>query len=180
MKPTAAFHAKIAAQRIHHHAGGAKELVYLHQNRRHLHPERHLCHLVARMEVSVPKWKVCDPDMWIYILLFLAPNSEILIQIVRIANSIMIIFQICWLMKDNPLLSTQCAAWWFSWHPFCRWQLLFDRTWQWRRELIQGNGIFEFYQYLQLADSLKYILKDIFIGIITEQCSDNGEHTWTG
>jgi len=35
------------------------------------------------------------------------------------------------------------------------------------------------YYYLQLADTLKYILKDIFICIIKQQCSDEGESTWT-
>ena len=34
------------------------------------------------------------------------------------------------------------------------------------------------YYYLQLVDTLKYILKDIFICIIKEQCSDEGETTW--
>jgi len=34
------------------------------------------------------------------------------------------------------------------------------------------------YYYLQLADTVKYILKDIFIGTIKEQCSDKGESKW--
>jgi len=34
------------------------------------------------------------------------------------------------------------------------------------------------YDYLQLADTLKYILQDIFICILKEQCSDKGESTW--
>jgi len=34
------------------------------------------------------------------------------------------------------------------------------------------------YDYLQLADTLKYILKDICICIIKEQCSIEGECTW--
>jgi len=34
------------------------------------------------------------------------------------------------------------------------------------------------YYYLQLADTLKYILKNIFICIIKEQCSDERESTW--
>jgi len=34
------------------------------------------------------------------------------------------------------------------------------------------------YYYLQLADTLKYIWKNIFICIIKEQCSDEGESTW--
>jgi len=34
------------------------------------------------------------------------------------------------------------------------------------------------YYYLQIADTVKYILKDIFICIIKEQCSDQGESKW--
>jgi len=34
------------------------------------------------------------------------------------------------------------------------------------------------YYYLQLVDTLKYILKDIFICIIKEQFIDEGESTW--
>jgi len=36
------------------------------------------------------------------------------------------------------------------------------------------------YYYPQLAGTLKYILKDIFICIIKEQFSDEGESTWRG
>jgi len=34
------------------------------------------------------------------------------------------------------------------------------------------------YYYLQLADTVKYILKDIFVCIIKEKCSDQGESKW--
>jgi len=34
------------------------------------------------------------------------------------------------------------------------------------------------YLYLQLADTLNYILKDILICIIKEQCIDGGDSTW--
>jgi len=34
------------------------------------------------------------------------------------------------------------------------------------------------YYYLQLADTVKYILKDIFLCIIKEQCSDEEESKW--
>jgi len=34
---------------------------------------------------------------------------------------------------------------------------------------------FGLYHYLQLADTLEYISKDIYICIIKEQCSDQGE-----
>jgi len=37
---------------------------------------------------------------------------------------------------------------------------------------------FWLYYYLQLVDTLKYILKDIFICIIKEQCFDEGESIW--
>ena len=36
---------------------------------------------------------------------------------------------------------------------------------------MERNGIFKYYDYLQLADTLMYILKDIFICTIREQCS---------
>jgi len=39
----------------------------------------------------------------------------------------------------------------------------------------RGFGV---YYYLQLADTLKYILKDVFIWIIKVQCSDKVESTW--
>jgi hypothetical protein len=48
---------------------------------------------------------------------------------------------------------------------------------QQRWELTEANGIFEYYHYLQLADTLKYIIKGIFICIIKEQCSNKGEDT---
>jgi len=32
------------------------------------------------------------------------------------------------------------------------------------------------YHYLQFVDTVKYILQDIFICIIKEQCSDQGEY----
>jgi len=34
------------------------------------------------------------------------------------------------------------------------------------------------YYFLQSADTVKYILKDKFICIINEQCSDQGESKW--
>jgi len=37
---------------------------------------------------------------------------------------------------------------------------------------------FGVYYYLQLADTVKYILEDIFLCIIKEQCSDQGQSKW--
>jgi len=78
------------------------------------------------------------------------------------------------------LLSTLSAAWKYRWHWVWRRVQPFERIRQWRWKLIERKGIFEYYHYLQLPDTLKYILKDIFICTIKEQCSDKGKHTWRG
>jgi len=39
------------------------------------------------------------------------------------------------------------------------------------------QGVFGVYYYVQIADTLKCILNDIFISIIKEQCSDKEEST---
>jgi len=78
------------------------------------------------------------------------------------------------------LLSTLSAAWKYSWQWFWRRQQPFKPIWEWRRELIERNGDLQYYHYLQLADTLKYILKDIFICTIKEQCSDKWKRTWRG
>jgi len=75
-------------------------------------------------------------------------------------------------------LGTLSAAWKYRRHWFWRWQQPFKRICEWRRELIERNGSLEHYHYLQLADTLKYILKDIFICTIKEQCSDKWKRTW--
>jgi Ni,Fe-hydrogenase I large subunit len=61
------------------------------------------------------------------------------------------------------LLSTLSAAWKYSWHWFCRWQQPFQQIGGLGRELIESNG----------RDTLLYLLKDVLICTIKEQCSDN-------
>jgi len=78
------------------------------------------------------------------------------------------------------LLSTQSAAWQYCWHWVWRYEQPCERIRHWRRALIERNGIFVYYHYLHLADTLKYILKDTFICTIKEQCSDKGKRTWRG
>jgi len=78
------------------------------------------------------------------------------------------------------LLSPLSAAWKYLWHWFWRRQQPFEWISEWRRELIERNGSFEDYHYLQLANTLKYILKDILICTIGEQCSDKWKRTWRG
>jgi len=47
-----------------------------------------------------------------------------------------------------------------------------------RISIDRKNPDFSVYHYLPLADTVKYILKDIFICIIKEQCGDEGESEW--
>ena len=138
----AAFLAKMAQQRIRTHTRGETEQVHLFQTLRHLSTERHLHRLATMQELDFPKSKVCHPDMFIYILLLPMLNSLNLRHMTRITCAIKIVFQICWLMEEHPLVSTVSAAWWFSWQPFCRWEQPTERMWHWWRALIERNRIF--------------------------------------
>jgi len=101
------------------------------------------------------------------------------IHMTRIAGSIQNLLKLCWLVNIYTQLSTLSAAWECSWQQFGRLQQPFEWTWQRRQELIEGNGILEYYHYLQLVDTLKHILKGIFISISKEQCTNRGECRWT-
>jgi len=94
IKQTAAFHAKMAQQRFHRHAGDTKAQVHLHHDWRHWGPERHLRHPVIVRDVKAPKQKVCHLDMFIYILLFPALNFSIQIHTPWIASVRKILIQI--------------------------------------------------------------------------------------
>jgi len=73
---TAGFLTIIALQRICWHAGRVKDWVHLHQNWRHLHPERLLCQLVTMRELNVQKSKVRLMDMCIFMLLLRMLNFQ--------------------------------------------------------------------------------------------------------
>jgi hypothetical protein len=95
----------------------------------------------------------------------------------RIPCTMKILFQICWLMMVHWQVSTLSAAWWCSRQP-CWWRgQPLEWIWQRRWELTYGNCIFEYYHYLQLADTLQNIIPGLFICIIKEQCSNKGERT---
>ena len=142
------------------------KLVHLLHHWWHLRPTRHWHQHVKINELNVPNSKVCHPDMCIYILLFPTFNFSILMHMPIIATEINILLQICWMVKEPPLGSALSAAWLCSWHPCCRWEQPIEQTWQWWWALIESNRIVEYYYCLQLADTLKYILKNIFICII--------------
>ena len=165
-------------QRIRRHAGVAKAWVHLNQNQHHHRPECHLCYMVVMWDLQVRISMVCHPDMCICILLFRTLDHSVLMHTPRITTSVKILLLIWWLMKEYPLLNTLSAAWVCSWHPFFRWAYPIVQTWKWWRALTERNGIFEYYYHLQLVDTFKYILKDQFIWIIKEQCSDKGESPW--
>jgi len=129
-------------------AGGKMPRMHHHQIWRHLHLERDQSQLVTLREFKVPKTTECHLDMCIWILLCPALNFTILMHMPRIASAIKILIQICWLIKEHPLLSKLYGVWWCSWDSCCRWQQPIKQTWQWRQALSTRNGIFEFYYYL--------------------------------
>jgi hypothetical protein len=92
---TAAFLAKMAKQRIHTHAGGAKALVHLHLSGRHLCPECHLCHVMKVSKFKAQKLKASHLNMGIYLLHFPALDFLILNHMPMIAGERKILFQIC-------------------------------------------------------------------------------------
>jgi len=96
----------------------------------------------------------------------------------RLACANKILFQICWLMMVHSQVSPLSGGWSCSWQPIWRQEQSLDGIWQPRRELTEGNRIYEYYHYLLLADNWKYILKGIFICIIQEQCNNKGKCTW--
>jgi len=145
---TAVFLGNMAQHRIPRDTGGTEAWVHLqqsnsdsqHQSRRCIRLECHLCHLVTIMERTLLKSKLCHPDMCIYILLFPALDSSILMRMPRIASAIQIWIQICWLRKEHPMISTQSAAWWCSWHPFCNRTQPIQRTWLWNEHWWNWTG----------------------------------------
>jgi len=65
---------------------------------------------VIKIVPKVPKSQICPPDMNINMLPLLALNFSIMIHMPRIANMMKILFQICGMMKEHPLVSTLSAA----------------------------------------------------------------------
>jgi len=171
---TAAFRAKPFCR----HAGGIKEHVHLHQNWHHLCPEYHLCQLVLMRVLTVQKWTVCHPDIWKYIPLFWTFNYPIFMHMSRIACAIEIVFQNCRPTNEHPLVGTPFAVWWYGWHPVWSREQTIEWTWQWWWALIQRNRILESYYSVLLADTFKYISKNMFICIVEEQCNNDRHSTW--
>jgi len=169
----------MAPQRICRHSWVPNKWMHLHQNQCHPPPpEHHLRHITTVRELTVPKPKVCHPDMCMYILLFPTLNLSILWHMPSITSAIKISFHIRRLMKEYPLVNTHSAAWYCSWNLCCRREQPFERTQPWRWALIERNRSFDYYYDLRLADILKCTFKDVCICIIEEQCSDKGESTW--
>jgi len=111
----AAFHAKMAPQRIRWHAGDTKEQVHLHPpdaecgllSRLHLRPAHHPPHPpqpVTLPGLNLLKSSICQPDIRISIQLLPVGNFS---KMMRIPSTIPILIQICLLMK----VSTLFVAW---------------------------------------------------------------------
>jgi len=58
-----------------------------------------------------PNLSICRPDMRIHTHLLAVLNSLRWMLLPRIASTIQISIQICWLMKEHPLVSTLSAVW---------------------------------------------------------------------
>jgi len=119
IRQTTAFLAEIAQHRIPRHTGDAMARVHLpwsnsdswNQNQRHSPPKPQFIQPVTMSQLICPQSKVCHPDFCIYIVLFPVVNFSIMMHMPRIASVIKIWIQICWLMKEHPLVSTLSAAW---------------------------------------------------------------------
>jgi hypothetical protein len=116
---------EMAPQWIHWQAGSPMLPAHLnlsdagwqYQIRCHLGPKRHLCldshpcHPVSMVELDVSKSSMCWLDICIHMHILPVLNDLLLIHMPRIANKINILIQICWLMKEHPLVSTLSAVW---------------------------------------------------------------------
>jgi len=114
-----AFLARMAPQRICRHTGNPKAQEHLHpidadsqlRSWRHLCPACHPPQSVTILEHKVPKSSTCWRDTRIYIHIFAVLNVFILMHLPRIASRIQILIQICWLMKEHPMVSTLSVVW---------------------------------------------------------------------
>jgi len=64
-----------------------------------------------KIVAKVPNSQISPADMDINMLPFTTLNFSIMIHIRRIVSTMMILFQICGMMKEHPLVSTLSAAW---------------------------------------------------------------------
>jgi hypothetical protein len=178
---------KMAPQRIRRHNCDTQEHLQLHLNNanRKLQSRCHLWPKCQSQQVKIPQLKppklpVCRLDMLINIHIFPALNLILLMHEPWIGSTIQFCIQICWQMKEHALyLYTICcrvmqetcilktrAAYWANL------QVITSIDWE-------APDFWDYY-YLQLADTVKYILEDIFICSIKEQCSDREESTQKG
>jgi hypothetical protein len=154
---SAAFVAKMANTWTCRPTGDTNAWVYLRQNSSHLLPECHLCQLATMIEVTSSMRQVCYLDMFRYMVHFPTFNFPIWMHMQRIPSAIILLFCICILLNEHPLDSILSGVWWHSGHPVCGWEQPSEWTWHWRWAMRVRNGIFEYYYYLQLVDTLKYI-----------------------
>jgi len=142
----AAFHAKMAQQSICRHAGGANELAHLYQHRQYVVPG-------IPPPPGMPPVTFDDSDgndsyqmhgipprcVYIHSLL---PNTQFFNYNAYAKDS----------KHDNDfipdLLSTLSAVWKYRWQWFWRQEQHFEQIWQWRRGLIEQNGMFQYIHYL--------------------------------
>jgi len=164
------------------HAGDKNEHVHLNptdadsrlQSWHHLSPEHYPAQSVPITKLNIPKSTICRPDMCIHILPTPSLNLLLLMHVTRIASIIEI--------------SSTYADWWRNIHWLVHYLLcgisaniqfedkssLVSEPAGDNEHWLKSTGFGDYY-YLHSVDTVKYILKDIFMCIIKEQCSDQGE-----
>jgi len=165
--------AKMAPYRIRRHDGDTNDPAHLHptdadirlQNRCHLCPRCHPHKLVTIPLCNIPKSSICRPDMRIHIYLFPVLDFLLLKHLPRIASMIQILIQICWLMKEHPLLVHYLLCGNAADFLFRRPELPVERTCKWWWALIGKYVNFIDHYYISIC-------------IIKEQCSDQEGSQW--
>jgi len=147
----ATFLAQMAQQIIRRHTRDAKKQVHLHlsdthcrcHSRRHLCPARHTPYPGTNPEHKNPKLLICWPDMHIHIQLFAVLKFSILMHLLRIARTIQILIQICWLIMEHALVCTLSVVWSCSKHLLWKSEQPIEPTCKLLQALIERHGILE-------------------------------------
>jgi hypothetical protein len=66
--------------------------------------------MVTKIAPNVPQSQICQPYLNINLLLFLALNFSIMMNMPWIASSVVMLLKICRMLKEHPWVSSLSAA----------------------------------------------------------------------
>jgi hypothetical protein len=155
----------MAQQKICRHDGYPNEQAHLNptdadtrlQRRHQFSPQCHLAQLVSIPKLNFPKLSICHSDMRIHLFNLPVLNLGLSVYRPRIASTIQMLMQICWLIKEHTPVSRLSAVW------QCRWQQLWtpqqpdEWTCKWLWSLIEKHEILEIiitYLYVLLMNNV--------------------------